>query len=162
MKKIFLTLVVVSSLFSCSKDEVNEPKSVQSVKVNSQRLMNDPLFGKVFYNQEGDLKLRIQILPGNPKKISLGSAEDSKDYFILQDAEAVLWPINPNFDVYYLSKAYKFMNTAAKTPFIKKFNDILIPAAKYDGNGAARLDIAKDLSSVVLRGDEGSITFTKL
>lgn len=68
MKKIFLTLVVVSSLFSCSKDEVNEPKSVQSVKVNSQRLMNDPLFGKVFYNQEGDLKLRIQILMETLKK----------------------------------------------------------------------------------------------
>ncbi|AMA50124.1 MULTISPECIES: hypothetical protein [Flavobacterium] len=162
MKKIFLTLVVVSSLFSCSKDEVNEPKSVQSVKVNSQRLINDPLFGKVFYNQEGDLKLRIQILPGNPKKISIASAEDSKDYFILKDAEAMFLPVDPKFDVYYLSKAEKFMNTAEKTPFIKKFNDILIPATNQSGYGAARLDIAKDLSSVVLKGEEGSITFTKL
>ncbi|MCH4829334.1 hypothetical protein BWK60_06775 [Flavobacterium covae] len=161
MKKIFLTLVVVSSLFSCSKDEVNEPKSVQSVKVNSQRV-NDPLFGKVFYNQEGDLKLRIQILPGNPQKISIASAEDSKDYFILKNAEAMFVPVDPKFDVYYLSKAEKFMNTAEKTPFIKKFNDILIPATNQSGYGAARLDIAKDLSSVVLKGEGGSITFTKL
>ncbi|QYS91606.1 hypothetical protein JJC04_02165 [Flavobacterium covae] len=122
--------------------------------------MNDPLSGKVFYNQEGDLKLRIQILPGNPKKISIVSSEDSKDYFTLKNAEAIFLPVDPNFDIYYLSKAEKFINTAAKTPFIKKFNDILVSAAS---NGtSARLDIAKDLSSVVLRGEEGSITFTKL
>ncbi|MFK7050041.1 hypothetical protein [Flavobacterium columnare] len=159
MKKIFLTLVVVSSLFSCSKDEVNEPKSVESVKVNSQRV-SEEVFGKVYYNQEGDLKLRIMRSVRDPKKISLVSAEDSKDYFLLRDAEALFVPASSKFDAYFLSKADKFMNTAERTPFIKKFNNILVLAAS---NGtAARLDIAKDLSYVELKGETDAIKFTKL
>ncbi|QYS89819.1 hypothetical protein [Flavobacterium davisii] len=95
----------------------------------------------------------------DPKKISLVSAQDSKDYFLLRDAEALFVPASPKIDAYFLSKAY-FINTAERTPFIKKFNNILVLAAS---NGtAARLDIAKDLSYVELKGETDAIKFTKL
>ncbi|MFK7032958.1 hypothetical protein [Flavobacterium oreochromis] len=159
MKKIFLSLLVASSLFSCSKDEVNETKSVQSVKMNSQRVSED-VFGKIYNNEEGDLKLRIMRSNRDHNKISIVSAEDSKDYFILLDSKVIDAGVNSEFNRYILTGATKFMNTAEKTPFINKFNSILAIPASY--NKSAVLDVAKDLSSVVLRAGADSITFTKL
>ncbi|OWP82655.1 hypothetical protein BWK59_14710 [Flavobacterium davisii] len=162
MKKIFLTLVVASSLFSCSKDEVNEPKSVESVKVNSKRV-SEGAFDKFYYNAEGDIKLTLAKNLHDSGRITIASTEesDSDNYFILRDAEVSTLPVGPNFRVntYHLSDAY-FMKINKNTPFTEKFNNML--KLSTGSRGFLKLNIAKDFSYVELSDGYEPIKFTKL
>ncbi|QYS86878.1 hypothetical protein JJC03_02370 [Flavobacterium oreochromis] len=98
---------------------------------------------------------------GDTSKISITSAADSKEYFLFDDAEVMHIPVGGKSDVYFLSKARKFVfSNPEENQLLNELKKILIFGTGNHGT-SVRLDIAKDLSSIVLSADT-SITFTKL